>query len=74
MSNPNSISNESNGVAMDGVAKSTETRLRGEALNGAEQKAVVDHTNYEASRDPDTELRLDGEDDRLYVDGLDIDK
>jgi hypothetical protein len=50
----------------------TSNRLRGWTLDGAEQKAAVDHTEYEKSRDPDTELHLDGEDDSLYNDGLDI--
>jgi hypothetical protein len=40
------------------------TRLRGDALDGAEQKSSV--------RDPDAELRLDGEEDSLYSDGLDV--
>jgi hypothetical protein len=48
------------------------TRLRGSALDGAEQKSSVDHTDYEETRKPDVELRLDGEDDSLYSDGLDV--
>jgi hypothetical protein len=48
------------------------SRLRGDALDGAEQKSSVDHTDYEKSRDPDSELRLDGEADSLYSDGLDL--
>jgi hypothetical protein len=48
------------------------TRLRGDALDGAEQKSSVDHADYEETRDPDAELRLDGEDDSLYSDGLDV--
>jgi hypothetical protein len=48
------------------------TRLRGDALDGAEQKSGVEHTDYEAARNPDAELRLDGEDESLYSDGLDV--
>lgn len=50
-----------------------EQRLRGRDLNGAEQKDSADHDEYEKSRDPDTEVRVDGEQDSLYDDGLDID-
>jgi hypothetical protein len=49
-----------------------ETRLRGDALDGAETKSSVDHSGYEESRNPDAELRLDGEDESLYGDGLDV--
>jgi hypothetical protein len=52
----------------------TERRLRGSQLEGSEQKKSVDHAAYEKSRNPDTELRLDGEKDSLYNDGLDIDE
>ena len=38
-----------------------ERKLRGIALNGSEQKAAVDHSEYERERNPDTELRLDGD-------------
>jgi hypothetical protein len=48
------------------------SRLRGDALDGAEQKASVGHTEYEETRNPDAELRLDGEADSLYSDGLDV--
>lgn len=72
MSNPNSNSNESNTATIEGTAKSTETRLRGEAVGGAEQRSAPDHADYEKSRDPDSELHLDDEDDSLYSDGLDI--
>lgn len=65
-------SNDSNKAATGGAAKSAETRLRGETLDGAEQRAAADHTDYEKSHDPDAELHLDGEDDSLYNDGLDI--
>ena len=49
-----------------------ELRLRGGPLQGAELKSAVDHSVYERSRNPDTELHLDGEKDTLYNDGLDI--
>ncbi len=51
----------------------TASRLRGAELEGADQRDAVDHVSYKKSRNPDTELHLDGEDDSLYDDGLDID-
>jgi hypothetical protein len=63
---------KSNTIVPDQTAKSTKPRLRGAALEGADQDIAADHTNYEQSRNPDTELHLDGEDDSLYNDGLDI--
>ena len=54
------------------ACESGETRLRGASLGGAEQRAAVEHADYEKTRNPDTELRLDGEDDSLYNDGLDV--
>jgi len=52
-------------------ATAGERRLRGSALDGAENKGAADHDTYEKRRNPDTELRLDGEEDTLYDDGLD---
>jgi hypothetical protein len=52
-------------------ATAAERRLRGSALEGAESKRAADHATYEKRRNPDTELRLDGEEDTLYDDGLD---
>jgi hypothetical protein len=49
-----------------------ERKLRGIVLNGSEQKAAVDHSEYEGKRNPDTELRLNGASDTLYGDGIDI--
>jgi hypothetical protein len=49
-----------------------ESKLRGIALNGSEQKAAADYSEYERGRNLDTELRLDGESDTLYGDGIDI--
>jgi hypothetical protein len=59
-------------VATDPEGRSSESRLRGELLDGAEQKTSVEHIAYEKSRKPDAELSLDGEDATLYKDGLDI--
>ena len=56
----------------DAAPNLANTRLRGDALDGAEQKSSVDHADYEETRDPDAELRLDGEEDSLYSDGLDV--
>lgn len=53
------------------LATAAERRLRGTPLEGAENKNAADHDEYEKSRNPDTELRLDGEADTLYDDGLD---
>jgi hypothetical protein len=55
----------------DKSATSGERRLRGGDLGGSEDKRAVDHTDYEKRRNPDTELRVDGEEDSLYEDGLD---
>ncbi len=49
-----------------------ETHIRGKALRGSEQKQAVDHTQYDQTRNPDAVLRLDGEKDTLYNDGLDV--
>lgn len=51
--------------------QSGEDKLRGEALTGSERKRAVDHTTYEKTRNPDTVLRDDDEEDTLYSDGLD---
>jgi len=51
-----------------------ERNLRGSGLKGPEQKSAVDHTAYEKARNPDTELHLDGEEDTLYDDGLDVEE
>jgi hypothetical protein len=53
--------------------KGGEASLRGAALHGSEQKKSVDHTAYDKKRNPDTALRLDGEEDTLYDDGLELD-
>jgi hypothetical protein len=60
------------GIDKPSSDKDSESKLRGSGLKGSEQKSAVDHTAYEKARNPDTELRLDGEEDTLYDDGLDI--
>jgi hypothetical protein len=50
-----------------------EQRLRGADLTGAEQDSAADHEAHLKRRRPDAELRLDGETDELYQDGLEID-
>jgi hypothetical protein len=56
----------------DRSSTADERRLRGGDLGGSEKQRAVDHSKYEKRRDPDTELRLDDEEDTLYDDGLDI--
>jgi hypothetical protein len=70
MTESNSDAPGTDGIA--GAAKLVQAGLRGDALDGAEQKASVEHRQYEQARNPDAELRLDGEDESLYSDGLDI--
>ena len=53
--------------------KSGESTLRGSALDGSEQKKSVAHTAFEKTRNPDATLHLDGEEDTLYDDGLEVD-
>jgi hypothetical protein len=54
------------------IDRSGESTLRGRALEGAEQKKAVDHTAFEKKRNTDSTLRLDGEEDTLYEDGLEL--
>jgi hypothetical protein len=49
-----------------------ESTLRGAALDGAEQEKSVAHTRFEKTRNPDATLHLDGEEDTLYDDGLEL--
>jgi hypothetical protein len=67
-------SDEQNSSEKDSPATSGERRLRGDDLGGSEKKRAVDHTDYEKQRDPDTELRVNDEEDSLYDDGLDIEE
>jgi len=53
-------------------AEAEDARLRGVDLEGADQKIAADHVSYKKARNPDTELHLDGEEDSLYNDGLEI--
>lgn len=46
--------------------------LRGREL-GSERMDAVNHLGHAQKRNPDVELRLDGEKDSLYSDGLDLD-
>jgi hypothetical protein len=54
------------------MAKNDEERLRGAKLDGSEQVTAVDHAAKAATSKPDAEVHVDGEDDSLYGDGLDI--
>jgi len=54
------------------IDRPDESKLRGDALAGSEQKRAVDHTTYEKTRNPDTLLRVDEEEDTLYSDGLEV--
>jgi hypothetical protein len=54
------------------VDRSGESKLRGRALDGSEQKNAADHTDFEKTRNTDSTLRLDGEEDTLYDDGLEL--
>jgi hypothetical protein len=54
------------------VDTAAESNLRGAALSGSDRKKAVDHVAYEKARNTDTTLRLDGEEDTLYDDGLEV--
>lgn len=71
MSNPNEPTTPDDA---DDADDADERRLRGRDLEGAERDDSVEHETYRKKRNPDTELRLDGEKDDLYNDGLDIDE
>lgn len=64
--------NEASGdnIPIDETGEST---LRGSALDGSEQKKSVVHTAFEKTLNPDATLHLDGEEDTLYDDGLELD-
>ena len=64
------IKTEDDGTSAD---QSGESRLRGPRLEGSDQRKAADHTAYDKTRNPDSILRLDGEEDTLYDDGLDLD-
>jgi hypothetical protein len=63
------IKTDDGGVPIDETGEST---LRGPGLDGSEQKKSVAHMAYEKTRNTDTTLRLDGEEDTLYDDGLEL--
>jgi len=69
MSDPKDLESGDEPTGADAEA----SRLRGADLEGADQKIAVDHVSYKKARNPDTELHLDGEEDSLYNDGLEID-
>jgi hypothetical protein len=56
------------------AADAGEQTLRGDALDGSEQKRAADHTAYQGKRKPDRVVRVDGEADTLYQDGLDLEE
>jgi len=60
------------GKKTDSPATAAERKIRGGALDGSDQKDAADHTDYDKARDPDTAVRVDGEKDSLYNDGLDV--
>jgi hypothetical protein len=49
-----------------------ESKLRGRGLDGSEQDKAADHVADAKKRNTDTTLRLDGEEDTLYEDGLEV--
>jgi hypothetical protein len=57
----------------DAADRSGEATLRGDGLEGSEQRRAADHAAYEKKRNPDRVVRVDGEKDTLYKDGLDTD-
>jgi hypothetical protein len=58
----------------DATEPTGENKLRGDTLDGSERKRAVDHTAYDKARNPDAVVRLDGEEDTLYDDGLDLEE
>jgi hypothetical protein len=57
---------------MGNAKTENDPELRGDALDGPEQKRAADHTAYQGKRNPDGVVRVDGEKDTLYKDGLDV--
>jgi hypothetical protein len=49
-----------------------ETNLRGESLEGSDRQEAADHAAYLKKRNPDKVVRVDGEEDTLYDDGLEV--
>jgi hypothetical protein len=63
---------EVHGMGNEKTDDMDETKLRGRSLEGSDQRTAVDHAEYVKKRNTDTTLRLDGEEDTLYDDGLEI--
>jgi hypothetical protein len=63
------IKTDRDGVPIDTTGESS---LRGTALDGSERTKSVAHTGAEKTRNTDATLRLDGEEDTLYEDGLEL--
>jgi hypothetical protein len=63
------IRTDGDGVPIDTTGESS---LRGAALDGAERKKSVAHSVADKTRNTDATLRLDGEEDTLYEDGLEL--
>jgi hypothetical protein len=56
----------------DGIDTTGESSLRGAALDGPERKKSVAHVAAAKTRNTDAIIRLDGEEDTLYEDGLEL--
>jgi hypothetical protein len=52
--------------------ESGESNIRGTALAGSERNQAADHVAFDKTRNTDATLRLDGEEDTLYNDGLEL--
>jgi hypothetical protein len=63
------IKTEDEGSSLDDGG---ESKLRGRALDGSERDNAVDHSTDAKKRNTDSTLRLDGEEDTLYEDGLEV--
>jgi hypothetical protein len=63
------IQTDADGIPVD---KTGESSLRGAALDGSERKKSVAHSAADKTRNTDATLRLDGEEDTLYEDGLEL--
>jgi hypothetical protein len=68
------MGNETSASVQPTTDSGGEDKLRGAALSGSELKDTADHSEYERGRNPDTGLRLDGETDTLFNDGIDIEE
>lgn len=57
----------------DAVDPAGESELRGNALEGEDQKRSVSRTAAKKKQDPDTVVHVGDEEDTLYDDGLELD-